>query len=139
MNTQRPDAAGSDVPGKRPAARDRLPRTRRITSSREIRALFQRGKRSRTAHLDVFDFASPLAYPRVGVVVPKHRRSAVERNRLKRRLREVLRQDVLPRLRQNGVESDVLIRARREAYLATFSQLRDELVAWVERKWSHAS
>jgi ribonuclease P protein component len=71
--------------------------------------------------------------------VPKHRRTAVDRNRLKRRLREVLRADVLPRLRELDVNADVIVRARKEAYLATFSQLRDELIAWVERKWSRGS
>jgi ribonuclease P protein component len=86
--------------------------------------------------LDVFDSASPLSYPRIGVVVPKHRRSSVERNRLKRQLRELLRSEVLPRLRRSAGKTDVLVRARREAYLATFSQLRDELVAWTERACS---
>lgn len=140
MNAQRPDE-GSDVRDKSIAAqpsassRQRLPRVRRITSSNDIRALFQQGKRSRTAHLDVFDSVSPFSYARTGLVVPKHRRNSVERNRLKRRLREVLRTEVLPRLRNKNVNADVLIRARREAYLATFSQLRDEIVAWVEKKW----
>lgn len=101
--------------------------------------MFQQGKRSRTAHLDVFDSASPLSYARVGVVVPKHRRSAVERNRLKRRLRELLRAEVMPRLRSAERRTDVLVRARREAYLATFSQLRDELIAWTERLCSRGS
>jgi ribonuclease P protein component len=86
--------------------------------------------------LDVFDSASPFAFPRVGVVVPKHRRTAVERNRLKRRLREVLRREIAPRMRERALNADVLVRARREAYLATFTQLRDELVTWAERKWS---
>jgi len=89
--------------------------------------------------LDVFDSASPFAFPRIGVVVPKHRRSAVDRNLLKRRLREVLRLEVLPRLREKGIAADVLVRARREAYLATFPQLRDELITWLERKCSRAS
>lgn len=101
--------------------------------------MFQQGKRSRTAHLDVFDSASPLAYPRIGVVVPKHRRNSVERNRLKRRLREVIRREVLPRLHAHDVKADILVRARKEAYLATFSQLRDELVAWTEKKWFRGS
>jgi ribonuclease P protein component len=98
--------------------------------------MFQKGKRSRTAHLDVFDSTSPFAYPRVGVVVPKHRRTAVERNKLKRQLREVLRGDVLPRLRQLEAAPDLLVRARKEAYLATFTQLRDELIAWTESRCS---
>lgn len=121
------------------AGRQRLPRTRRITSSRDIRAMFQQGKRSRTAHLDVFDSASPFAYPRVGVVVPKHRRTIVERNRLKRRLREVLRREVVPLLHAHGLNADLLVRARKEAYLATFSQLRDELATWTEKRCSRAS
>ena len=116
--------------------RNRLPRTRRITSSDEIRALFQRGKKSRTLHLDVFDSASPFAHPRVGVVVPKHRRNSVERNQLKRRLRELLRLQVLPRLSDRSSNVDVLVRARREAYDASFEQLNDELVEYVEKTWS---
>lgn len=101
--------------------------------------MFQRGKRSGTAHLDVFDSDSPFAFPRVGIVVPKHRRNSVERNLLKRRLREILRTDVLPRMRAANAKADMMVRARKEAYQATFPQLRDELVAWVERKWSVAS
>ena len=89
--------------------------------------------------MDVFDSTSPLAFPRVGLVVPKHKRSSVERNLLKRRLREVLRAEVLPRLRTYGVQIDVLVRARKEAYTATFPQLRDELLAVAEKKWSRAS
>ncbi len=86
--------------------------------------------------MDVFDFTSPFAYPRVGVVVPKHRRNSVERNQLKRRLREVLRLQVLPRLSDRSVSVDVLVRARREAYDASFEQLNDELVEYVEKTWS---
>ena len=115
-----------------------MPRTRRITSSSEIRALFQRGKRSRTAHLDVLDFASPVAHPRVGVVVPKHGRGSVDRNKLKRQIREVLRLEILPRLAERNVAVDLLVRARREAYAATYQQLNDELIELVERKWSRA-
>ncbi len=85
--------------------------------------------------MDVFDSASPVAHPRVGVVVPKHRRNSVERNRLKRRLREILRLEVLPRLGERNAYIDVLIRARREAYSATYDQLNDELTSWVET-WS---
>ena len=116
-----------------------MSRSRRITSSREIRGLFQKGKRSRTAHLDVFDSTSSFAFPRVGIVVPKHKRNSVERNLLKRRLREVLRKDVLPKLREREMPVDILVRARREAYLATFTQLQDELIALVDRKWSPVS
>jgi ribonuclease P protein component len=111
---------------------------RRITRAAEIRAIFRRGKRSGTAHLDVFSSASPVAHPRVGLVVPKHRHTVVERNLVKRRIREVLRREVLPRLDAGGCALDVLVRARREAYDGSFAEFRDELVEWVERTCSRA-
>jgi ribonuclease P protein component len=117
----------------------RLPHVRRVTRSAEIRDIFRRGKRSRTANLDVFDSPSPAAHPRVGVVVPKHRHRIVERNLLKRRLRELLRTEVLPGLAACGCAIDVLVRARREAYDASFDVLRSELVGWTERRCSRVS
>ena len=72
------------------------------------------------------------------MVVPKHRHNSVERNKLKRRIREVLRLEVLPRLVDRNVLVDVLVRARREAYAASYEQLNDELVDFVEKKWSLA-
>ncbi|HSG48108.1 MAG TPA: ribonuclease P protein component [Longimicrobiales bacterium] len=110
----------------------KLPRAARIHSGKEIRALMKRGKRKRTDHVDVFFAASPESFPRLGLVVPKHRHTIVERNRVKRRLREIGRVEVLPRLRSSGCDLDVLIRARPEAYGATFAALRDELVHWTE-------
>jgi ribonuclease P protein component len=88
--------------------------------------------------MDVFDSASPAAFSRVGWVVPLHRRGAVERNRLKRRLREIARLELLPRLDERDVRMDVLLRTRREAYDADFATLREELVTWLDRRWPHA-
>ena len=116
----------------------RLPRERRITHGADIRDILRRGKRSGTAHLDVFDSPSPVPHPRVGVIVPKHRHGIVERNLVKRRLREVLRREVLPRLVTAGVRADVLVRARRDAYGAAYGELRDELVRWTENRCSRA-
>ena len=109
-----------------------LPRTARITASGEIRALFRRGKRKRTRHLDVFVSSSPVPYSRLGLVVPKHRRTAVLRNRLKRRLREAGRRELLPTLARAGVARDVMLRARPEAYDASFEDLRAEVAAVAE-------
>jgi ribonuclease P protein component len=127
------------APGERGESHgERLPRARRISSGSEIRHIVQRGKRSRTVHLDVFDSASPASYARVGVVVPRHRHTVVERNRVKRRLREILRRFILPALDRGGCALDVLVRARREAYGVSFEQLRDELAGWVDRRCSRA-
>jgi len=117
----------------------RLPRERRITRGAEIRDVFKRGKRSRTLHLDVLDSASPVSFSRVGVVVPRYGNTAVRRNRLKRRLRELLRRDVLPRLDDAGAKRDVLVRARREAYDARYVDLVAQLEGWLEDRWPGSS
>jgi ribonuclease P protein component len=129
-SAEQPGAARTDT---------RYPPAVRIRRGSDIRGLFSRGKRSRTRHLDVVFAASPVSHPRFGLVVPKHRHRIVDRNLLKRRLREIGRREVLPRLRERGVEVDLLVRARREAYGAEFEDLRRELVEFVERTWSDAS
>jgi ribonuclease P protein component len=114
----------------------RLPRERRIARSAEIREILRRGKRSGTAHLDVFDSASPVPHPRVGVIVPKHRHTIVERNRVKRRIREALRREVLPRLVAAEIAADVIVRARPAAYDASYRQLESDLQRWTEKRCS---
>jgi ribonuclease P protein component len=59
--------------------------------------------------------------------------AAVQRNRLKRRLREIVRIEILPGLAAHGVCVDILVRARAEAYEASFTTLRDELLSL--REW----
>lgn len=117
----------------------RLPRHRRITRGSEIRNIFRRGKRSRTLHLDVLDSESPVSYGRVGVVVPRHGNTAVRRNRLKRRLREALRREIVPRLDDAGIARDVLVRTRREAYAAGYGDLVAELEGWLKKRWPGCS
>jgi len=57
----------------------------------------------------------------------------VERNLLRRRLKEIGRMVLLPRLRERGCVIDLLIRARPRAYEASFPDLRDELTRLTER------
>ena len=127
-----------DAPGSRASEGFGLPRQARITSSDEIRSLFRRGKRSKTRHLDAFVSPSPAPFARLGVVVPKHKRTIVQRNRLKRRLRELGRTMLLPTLGNRGAPFDVLLRARPEAYTAAFADLRDEVAALTEELCSRA-
>jgi ribonuclease P protein component len=65
-------------------------------------------------------------HPRMGLIVPKFQSSAVARNRLRRRLRELWRLE----LQSCQPAWDLVIRARREAYRATYPALRDDLRAW---------
>jgi ribonuclease P protein component len=86
----------------------------------------------------VFVSVSPVSRSRLGLVVPKHKQTIVLRNRLKRRLREIGRTELLPRLGDCDRHFDVLVRARPEAYGAEFEALRDELVRAVEEACSSA-
>ena len=60
---------------------------------------------------------------RVGLIVPRFKQSAVKRNRLKRQLRELARQRLLPA----DLAVDVVLRIRPEAYSATFEALTTDV------------
>src|SRR6476659_4852166 len=96
-----------------------FPRRARLTSETDLEAVRRTGKRMQTERLEARASASLLLYPRVGIVVPKYRRNIVDRNRTKRQLRELARTRVLPLLGS----IDVLVRAKPEAYGASFDQL----------------
>lgn len=61
--------------------------------------------------------------------MPRHGRNAVDRNRLKRRLREIVRQDVLP----SGHGVDIIVRAAPAAYALPFADLRAEVHGAIAR------
>lgn len=116
-----------------------FPQQDRIRKAAEIRRLLREGRRHRVGPLEVFVGPAPGGGPRFGVIVPKHGRRIVDRNRLRRRLREIGRVEVLPRLRDAGRGFDVLVRARPSAYHANFSRLRAELISLTERLCSEIS
>lgn len=107
------------------------PRRLRLTRGSDLQKVLREGKRARTEHLEVRILASLLCHPRVGIIVPKHHRSIVERNRLKRRLREIVRCEILPLVPVLAV--DLVVRAGPRAYEATFEMLRAELTAGVQQ------
>ena len=89
------------------------------------------GKRVRTERLELRFLASPSLRPRIGIIVPRHHRSAVARNRVKRRLRELLRTELLPLLRGKPA-LDVVVRATPEAYAAPFGTLAADIGTFAE-------
>ena len=64
--------------------------------------------------------------------MPRHKQTAVERNRLKRRLRELARTRLLPTLRA-GPAQDLAIRAKRDAYAAHMEALAADIATIVRR------
>jgi ribonuclease P protein component len=67
-------------------------------------------------------------HSRIGLIVPRFRSTAVARNRLRRRLKEIWRRELEPRL----PAWDLVVRARPEAYGAPFGQLKAEMLNWLD-------
>ena len=115
----KPDAerVGSDP------SNERYPRAARLRRPKDIRHVLRHGRRVRTGPIDVFVAASRAGHSRVGVIVPRYRHTIVERNRLKRRLREIVRREWLPLARSHGTRLDVVMKACPAAYEVAFPAL----------------
>lgn len=100
-----------------------FPRLQRLTRGADIRRVANEGKPVRARHVEARHTASPLGVPRVGFVVPRYKQSAVDRNRLKRRLRELVRRRLLPIL----PPLDVVLRVKPSAYRADFAALQADV------------
>jgi ribonuclease P protein component len=80
-------------------------------------------------HLDVAWRPNSQGHARMGIVVPRFGHSAVARNRLRRRVREVVRRDLLGTM----PAIDIVVRAKPAAYTASFAVLRAELTEGAAR------
>jgi ribonuclease P protein component len=92
-------------------------------------ACWDHGRRVRTRHLDLAWHPNHAGHPRAGIIVPRYQFTAVARNRLRRRLRELLRRGPLGTL----PAVDLVVRAQRSAYAAPFAVLRADLSDGVRR------
>lgn len=84
------------------------------------------GKRVRAGGIEARAIASPRAFARAGFIVPLYRHGAVQRNRLKRRLRELVRLELLPLL-ATLPPMDVVLRALPHAYARDFDALQGDV------------
>jgi ribonuclease P protein component len=89
-------------------------------------AVLRVGRRRRTPRLDIAWYPNDTGHPRLGVIVPRYGRTAVARNTLRRRLREIARRRLLP-----GMPAlDLVLRPRPDAYHASFDHLAGDLETW---------
>lgn len=72
---------------------ERLTPSERIRRQRDFEALYRAGRRYRGRYFHLVYRANALGFPRLGVVVSGKVGNAVERNRIKRRVRTLFRRN----------------------------------------------
>jgi ribonuclease P protein component len=134
-----PDAVGkggtasppSDPPGSQPVSeptgRLGLPRSGRLVRRKDYEAVYQAGRRRAGRLAVVFCRENGLDRTRFGTSAGRQLGTAVERNRIRRRVREVVRLHH----RQFTPGWDIVIQPRRSAGRAQFRSLEQELVELV--------
>lgn len=96
----------------------------KLKNSAEFQSVYKGGARKDSRSFVVFVRANGLEYSRVGMTTPRKLGLAVQRNRIRRRIREILRAawPYIPR----GV--DIVVNPRRSACERDFAELRTELL-----------
>src|SRR5215472_8925184 len=118
-----------------PAVSEGFSRNDRLRQRREFEECYASGARVSGRHLQVFVLPAggSTARTRLGISVPKRVGSAVVRNRVRRRLREIFR-----RTRSATISSPVslVVNARPSAATATFRELSEDYASAVTRALS---
>jgi ribonuclease P protein component len=106
----------------------KFPKTKRLLRHADFQQVYQQGRRQFTGNMTVFflrrgggDKSCSL---RVGFTVGKVLGNAVERNRIKRRMREAVRAS-WPR--ESGASIDVVFNPRKSVLQLPFGELRAEV------------
>ncbi len=107
------------------SASKRFPKSHRLLKHADFDRVYKQGRRQFAQHMTVFYLAraSDDVGLRVGFTVSKALGGAVQRNRMKRRLREAVRLNSV----QRNVAADVVINPKRTLLTAEFCDLRNEV------------
>jgi ribonuclease P protein component len=119
---QPPDRVAPRAAGPRPAGRTFL-KQERIRRRKDFLAIYYKGSKSAHGGLAMHALATGHMHTRFGLSVGRKFGRAVERNRIKRRLREIFR------LCKHELKPgyDVVITVRREAAGRSYDQLRESV------------
>jgi ribonuclease P protein component len=104
----------------------RFPKCHRLLRHSDFERVYKQGRRHFSAHMTAFYLRRPdddLKGARVGFTVSKALGGAVQRNRIRRRLREAVRLNGFP----YDMSVDVVINPKRSALSAEFSDLQNEV------------
>jgi ribonuclease P protein component len=104
-------------------SRARFSRSSRLLRHADFERVYKQGQRHFAAHMTVFYLRRAQGdAARVGFTVGRVLGGAVDRNRMKRRLREAVRRHLPP-----GVPVDVVINPKKSLLTADFADLLDEV------------
>jgi ribonuclease P protein component len=104
----------------------RFSRDHRLLKHADFDRVYRQGRRHFAAHMTVFALARQTgAGPRIGLTVSRALGGSVERNRIRRRLREAVRAN----LKNLHATVDVVINPKKSAIAADFLQLGTEVAA----------
>lgn len=104
-----------------------FPKSHRLLRHSDFERVYKQGRRHFATHMTVFYLRrteGELKGTRVGFTVSKALGGAVQRNRIRRRLREVVRLGNF----STGAAVDVVINPKRSALAADFGDLQGEIV-----------
>jgi ribonuclease P protein component len=105
------------------SARAQFPRPARLRKHADFEQVYRSGQRLFSAHMTVFFLRRAGGPARVGFTVPRALGAAVERNRMRRRMREAVRLN----RRDIGDAVDVVIHPKKSVLAADFAGLREEM------------
>ena len=121
-----PSNGAAPVPPVRPG--QTFPREARLVRKSDFDAVYRTGKRCSNAHFTVFLRANELPLSRFGFSIKKALGNAVARNRMRRRLREIVRchrKEIPPGW-------DIVIHPKRSVEKARFPALTAELLRMLQ-------
>jgi len=109
----------------------------RLTHARQFQAVYGARMRKERGPLTLHVAPNDLPHPRLGLSVSRRVGSAVERNRIKRLLREAFRhlQHDLPRREGGSYDIVVGVKSARAADLDAYRELMADGVAQAHREW----
>ena len=101
----------------------------RLQSRTQFQAVYKHGRRSGTMSFTMFGLPNDVGFPRLGITVTRKVGNAVRRNRIKRVIREIFRQN----LAQLDVALDLVVNAHRGIDADEFRSLEREFLICFRR------